>query len=640
MGFLAPLALSLAALSIPILLLYVLKLRRQEHVISSTMLWRQVLRDRQANAPWQRLRRNILLLLQLLVLFLSVFGLARPYTEIAHTTQGHVVVLLDASASMQATDVSPSRFEVARSKAGRLIDGLGPNDTMALIAVARHPSVLSSPTHDRSVLRQALAAAQATHAEADWEAAFILAASSAQQERTTTIILSDGGLSPALPDLPGEVRYVPIGITADNRAIDALSIRDAPQGPQAFLRLSNTGAQAATPLVEIYVDDALFDARSLVLAAGAQDTLLLQDLPFDTRRIEARLTPPDALRLDNTAWAVRSQATRSQVLVATEGNLFLERAIGLIPHLETTVVHADDPVLPPGALTPTDRTPALVVLDGVLPDGGEDGLPAGSSLLFINPPASTDLFALCGTLTRTAVSHVETGDPLLQHVDLASLQIASARCIETPSWARTLVAAGDRPLLATGEIAGRRVAILAFDLHRSNLPLQVAFPILIANLTNWLAPTSTVDLSSLDEDISATGVLRPGTPVTLYPQVGATAIVVHTPSGMQWRVEVDESASIPFTDTDEPGLYTIEQQIGAETVRSQFAINLFSSLESDIEPRDSIAVGTAQVRQEADLSGRREWWRWPTLAALALLVIEWLACWRARIPRQREDHRL
>ncbi len=645
MGFLAPLALSLAALSVPILLLYVLKLRHQEQVVSSTMLWQQVLRDRQANAPWQRLRRNVLLLLQLLALFLSVFALARPYSEIAHTAQGHVVVLLDASASMQATDVSPSRFEVARRKAGRLIDGLGPNDTMALIAVARHPHVLSSSTHDRSVLRQALATAQPTHAEADWEAAFILAASSAQQERTTTVILSDGGLSPSLPDLPGEVRYVPIGITADNRAIDAMSIRDTPEGPQAFLRLSNTGTQAATPLVEIYVDAALFAARSLVLAAGAQDTLLLQDLPLDTQRIEARLAAPDALQLDNTAWAVRSQATQSQVLIATEGNLFLERAIGLIPHLETTVVHADGPHLPAGALAQAGPMPALIVLDGVLPGSDKDDLPAGSSLFFIDPPASTDLFAVCGALTRTAVSHVETGDPLLRHVDLASLQIAGARCIETPSWARILVAAGGHPLLAAGEIAGRRVAILAFDLHRSNLPLQVAFPILIANLANWLAPTSAVDMSSsgegmfsLNEDFSATASLRPGTPVTLRPQVGATAIVVHMPSGRQWRVEVQDSASIPFTDTDEPGLYTIEQQVGTETVRSQFAVNLFSALESDIEPRDSIAVGTAQVRQEADLTGRREWWRWPALAALALLVVEWLAYWRVRVPRRSVNY--
>jgi len=142
MSFLTPLALALAALGLPILILYMLKLRREEQVVSSTMLWQQVLRDRQANAPWQRLRRNLLLLLQLLLLFLLVMALGRPYSEISRRVQGNVVVLLDASASMQATDVRPSRFEVARSWARQLIDGLGPNDTMTLIAVEDVPHVL------------------------------------------------------------------------------------------------------------------------------------------------------------------------------------------------------------------------------------------------------------------------------------------------------------------------------------------------------------------------------------------------------------------------------------------------------------------------------------------------------------------
>jgi len=170
MGLLVPIALSVAGLSLPILFFYVLKLRRPEQVVSSTMLWQQVLRDQQANAPWQRLRRNLLLLLQLLLLFLLVLALARPYSEISTLSQGNAVVLLDASASMQATDVRPSRFEVARDRARQLVDGLGPNDTMTLIAVADVPRVLASVTNDRAVLRQALAEAQVSNTEADWEA--------------------------------------------------------------------------------------------------------------------------------------------------------------------------------------------------------------------------------------------------------------------------------------------------------------------------------------------------------------------------------------------------------------------------------------------------------------------------------------
>src|SRR3990167_336690 len=115
MSFLAPLFLSLAALAVPILILYMLKLRRREQEVSSTFLWRMVIRDREANSPWQKLRRNLLLLLQLLLLALLVVALARPFIPVQVVASGQVTVLLDASASMNATDVSPSRFESAKA---------------------------------------------------------------------------------------------------------------------------------------------------------------------------------------------------------------------------------------------------------------------------------------------------------------------------------------------------------------------------------------------------------------------------------------------------------------------------------------------------------------------------------------------
>jgi Ca-activated chloride channel homolog len=114
MSFLAPLAFVGALLAIPVILLYMLRLRRREVVVSSTFLWQQILRDREANTPWQRLKRNLLLFLQLLILAALVFGLARPFIVVPAVSAGQIAVLLDASASMNATD-SPdgTRFEEA-----------------------------------------------------------------------------------------------------------------------------------------------------------------------------------------------------------------------------------------------------------------------------------------------------------------------------------------------------------------------------------------------------------------------------------------------------------------------------------------------------------------------------------------------
>ena len=119
MGLLEPAGLLLALLAIPILIFYMLRLRRQEIVVSSSQLWRQVLQDRQANAPWQRLRRNWLLYLQLLVLALLVLALARPFLAGGGRPSGNLVVILDASASMQARDGGDLGSTTTRFAAGR-----------------------------------------------------------------------------------------------------------------------------------------------------------------------------------------------------------------------------------------------------------------------------------------------------------------------------------------------------------------------------------------------------------------------------------------------------------------------------------------------------------------------------------------
>jgi len=226
-SFLSPLALLFGLLAVPILILYMLKLRRREVEVSSVMLWQMLLRDREANAPWQRLKRNLLLLLQLLLLAALVIALARPFLRVPTIAAGTVVVLLDASASMNATDVEPNRFEAAKAAARQLMDGLSSDGKMSLLLVGHQPEVLASATNDKDVLRAALGKAHVSEESADWEAAFALASGAvraASIEHSTVVIISDGGLpsNRNLPPLPGAVRYVPVGASADNLAIEAL----------------------------------------------------------------------------------------------------------------------------------------------------------------------------------------------------------------------------------------------------------------------------------------------------------------------------------------------------------------------------------------------------------------------------------
>ncbi|RPI23674.1 MAG: VWA domain-containing protein [Chloroflexota bacterium] len=254
MEFLTPLGLLFAALAIPILILYMLKLRRREMPVSSTLLWQMVLRDRQANAPWQRIKRNLLLFLQLLILAALVLALARPAIPIPAPASGSVVVLIDASASMQASDVSPTRFQAAIESARDLVDSLTSDARMTLILAGKQPRVLASATSDRVELQRALDSAAPTQGSANWETAFALASGAASaasgQEPASIVIISDGGLpQEGLPPLPGEVRYVPVGEASTNVAISALSLRPSSDGAELFARVTNYSPAAQQAVI-------------------------------------------------------------------------------------------------------------------------------------------------------------------------------------------------------------------------------------------------------------------------------------------------------------------------------------------------------------------------------------------------------
>ncbi|MCA9931885.1 MAG: VWA domain-containing protein, partial [Anaerolineales bacterium] len=252
MSFLTPLFLLLGLLAAPIILLYMLRLRRREVLVSSTLLWQKLLRDREANAPWQKLRRNLLLILQLLILAMLVLALARPFIPVPSVVSGSVVVLLDGSASMLAVDVEPTRFAAAKEEVTRLIGDLGGNSQMTIIKVGTTPTVLAPPTNDRTVLRQALADVQPDPATADWQAAFALATGAAQGFRNARIvIISDGGLPDDLPPLPVESIYLSVGESGENLAISALATRETEDGIQLFASITNEGVLDRTALLSL-----------------------------------------------------------------------------------------------------------------------------------------------------------------------------------------------------------------------------------------------------------------------------------------------------------------------------------------------------------------------------------------------------
>lgn len=625
MSFLTPVFLLLGLLAAPIIILYMLRLRRREMLVSSTLLWQKLLRDREANAPWQKLRRNLLLLLQLLILAALVLALARPFIPVPSVVSGSVVVLLDGSASMQATDVAPTRFAAAQAEVNRWISDLGAGNQMTLILAGPTPTVLAPATADRSLLRQAVAAAQPAPAGTDWAAALALAAGAAQGARDARIVIvSDGGLPNDLPPLPAETVYIPIGSSAENLAISALATRDTPDGPQLFASVTNHGTLNQEALFSLSLGETLFDSRRISIPAG-QTTNLTWTLPNTLASpITARLSDQsqDNLPLDDVAWAVHEGGVSNRALLVTPGNLFLEQIYSVLPGIEAFKAPPDTDLTAPDA-TPFD----LYVFDSVpLPDP----LPAGD-LLIINPqpgsnPASTasSLLAVTGTFSQTTLTGL-ADSPLLQFVDWGGVHVQQAQNVSAP-WAQAIVSAAGGPLLLAGERGGQRIAILTFQLQASDLPLQIAFPVLMANITSWLSPGRAFDIPAS---------LQSGDPVSMTPGASTTSVLVDKPDGTTWSAEVGEEQII-FSETGQPGLYTVRlRDADGDVPAGQFAVNLFAPAESAIRPAPAIRLGQQELTQDnqADI-GQRELWPWLLALAILVLVIEWWVHFRGvRLPR-------
>ena len=603
MTFLAPAA-AFLALTIPaIVALYFLRIRRPTRIVPALHLWPDQVRDRQANVPWQRLRFSWLLLLQLLAAAVLVAAAVQPVLSAGTSLARHSVVLLDVSASMQARDVPPTRLDEAKKEIGALIDQIGPQDRMTLVAVGPTPRVVASVAGDRDALHRALGALGPSNGAADLSAGLTLAAGLVTPgDDARAYLFSDGIVGPIRTDssssLPFPVDYRRVGVSGENVGLTSLVVRTGAQSRAGFLQLQNFGQQARSFSLDWRADGKLVDIRQLTLTGGQAEDLVLP-VPSDATVVSAHIDGGDVFALDDTVTALARPPSTFRVLLVTPGNLFLQQAIGLRADIQLDVVApADYKSSAPYAMTIFDR-----FAPPTLPNG---------PLIMIDPPAGSPL-AGGPAVGIGRVRATDAGDPLLINVDLNDVHIARSQDLRSDTFGRTLITSLQTPLVLVRDEPFRQ-ALFGFDLHESDLPLRIAFPILVQNLSEWMLPPSVPSHS-----------FHPDEPVTIVPETGATSVTVVRPDGS--RHQLAGGAIATFGDTNLVGLYTVEQVVAGKTDRSWFTVNLFSEQISQLKPADRLTLPPINnaIAVNSVHRGQLEIWPWIALGALGLVVLEWLA---------------
>src|SRR5919108_2070418 len=569
MPFAAPLAL-LGLLFVPLVVaMYLLKLRRDEAVVPSTLLWTRLVADVEANAPWQKLRRSLLLLLQLLLVIALALLAARPFLGRPAGLARDIVLVMDTSASMAATDVVPDRMTAAKQVAIEALKDLPTGGKVSLIAADRTARIVVNESGDVARVRQAIESIPVTQTRGDLGDALELASKLAARSGDAQILVAtDAALArkpTARVDAP--VTVLSVGRERKNQAIVALAVRTSPSAVtrSVFVSVANLDLQAASRRLELWANDRLLEVRDVKLDPQARSDVIIDDLPRGVGTIEVRLVgadasitvAPDQLAVDDRAWAVIPPDRRRLILIVGEGDPYLETALSFLPDTEVFGV------------TPAEYGPATERQDGRPWDLTifEDYLPATlpkTPVLAIAPPRSSPLGDVAGTLRNPGIGTLDPDEPVLRYVDLSTTHIAEAVKLTPPTWARTIVP-GPRgaPLLYAGVRDGINSAVLAFEPRRSDLPLQVAFPILLANLTGELLGSST----------APTETVEPSTPVELRIPAGASGLRVSRPDGT--TLDLVPSAiggsSATFTQTDQLGVYTVTPILAASPTGSPSA---------------------------------------------------------------------
>ncbi len=671
----SPLAL-LGLLFIPLVVaMYMLKLRRDEAVVPSTLLWTKLLTDVEANAPWQKLRRSLLLLLQLLLVVILVLLAARPFLERPAGLAGDIVLVIDTSASMGATDVLPNRLEAAKSAAIEALRELPTGGKVSVIAAERTARIVANETTDLGRVRQAIAALRPTSTTGELGDALELASKLARRSGDAEILVAtDAALAtPPTARIDAPIKVLPVGRDRKNQAIVALAVRTDPSAltQSAFIGIANMDLERTIRRIEVYGDGILVEARDVPLEAQARQDIIVDDITNGGDRtigvLEVRLTlpgetaaetPPDQLALDDRAWAVVPTTRTRNILLVSEGDPYLETALTRLPNVGAFII---PPSSYPRDAERDDGTEwDLIIFEGTVPRTLPD-----VPVLAIAPNRSSPLGEVDGTLTNPGIGAIDPQEPILSYVDLNTTHIAEAVRLTLPDWARSVIP-GPRgaPLLYVGERAGIRTGVLAFDPRQSDLPLQVGFPILLANLTGELLGGSTTPVDAVS----------PGDPVELTLRPGVAALRVTRPDGaVQELVPSSENgATVTYSATDLPGVYSVVPVLrpatpapsGATaqpspsssagpatdpTVPSSFVVALFDVRESTItpgNPRELEALGSAPGAGpgaspavggvvDAPATTRDELWIPIILIVLIGLCVEWAVYHRDALARIR-----
>ncbi|MBN2138792.1 MAG: VWA domain-containing protein [Sedimentisphaerales bacterium] len=642
MRFLTPwTALGAAAVAVPLLLLlYFLKLKRREQIVSSTLLWQRAVQDLQVNAPFQRLRKNILLFLQLLMLAALLFGLAGPILSLTGGGARRHVILIDRSASMSATDVKPSRLAEAKRQARIYVESLrseaffrlrGDRDETMLIAFDSRAKVMCNFTSDKqqlfsaidrieggdggSALGEAIMVAQAFSLAPDDQPA-----NESSQERAKLILFSDGRIRDAdrLMVDAANLTFHCIGESGENIGVTAMQARRSYENPddvEVFSTVANYGPEPVTTDVQLSVNESVRAVKSVSIPAGGWDrgepgkvAVHFSLSSQDSGVLAVSQMRRDVLASDDTAWSILEPAKKLNVLLVTEGNTVLELALKACPLAGLDIMTPSEFDANSVSNFSLQDLYDVIVLDGCQPAR----MPRSRYMVFGRPPKNIDV-SVIGELQGQVVVDWRPKHAVLKYVSLTNLFAQKCYGLDLPRDAEILAEFNESPALTLVRRDGSVFLLAPFDILNSNWPFEPSFVLFCYNAVSFLG-------MQVGQNQEAN--LLVGEPISIDGLGADQSVLVDGPVFSGREIKASPNGSVRFPATDRAGIYGVRSE---GTDSRLFAVNLLDSSESNIAPRRALVFSGQEVTAEEGAFSLANVPLWPVLVGIVLFLacLEW-----------------
>lgn len=530
MTFLLPAVWLLSILAVvPLLLFYLIRRRPLRRTVSTFLFWDELAPQTRASPLWRQLRRWVSWLLQVLFLMLLLFALAHPFNAARSRHAGQYIFVIDASPSMAAAAGNLNSWDQALNAVRREIAQLRSIDRAMVIVAGREPVLVQNWTSDRRLLRQQLNALSPGDVPADVEAALQLALNLTAPEANGSVHLFSDRVwpRPPLPETLNAIHLHPVATAGTNTGISHFSGRRSLSLPGDYalvVEVVHGGSDEWSGEIHLFRADRLVDIQQLTVPADTpwQHQWTGHSIAGRDYRVELVGADDALLQTDNTA-AIQIDAV-PELNVALIGTVdpFIVAALQASPatvHLTMT-----------SAASPQAAGADLHIATMATPELQASSIPT----LLIRPPQAGYWGTPEGRIEAPLIQSWQHDHPLLEHLDIHALLLASAMRYSPPADAETFIETVDGVPILFGRWDERsKWLVLAFDLADSNLVFRTAFPIFLSNLLQQLHTSAAVPVAALpgrtESQLQAvTATAEGGSPEPLR-RIPAWAVLLHLP---------------------------------------------------------------------------------------------------------------